>query len=203
MVSLAPDLVPVDLVFELAGDTLPDDYLAALWPALVAQVPALAAAEDAGPLPVRASPTPQGLLLGRRARLALRVPRRAVEATGALTGRTIALGGRVLAIGAMRERPIGAAGTLKAAFVATGAGDELAHHEAVAQMLAAMDVPAPAIFGRMGEVRIGGHAWSGSPVVVHRLRAEASLALQYRGLGPHRQAGCGLFVPYKEIAGLD
>jgi len=39
--------------------------------------------------------------------------------------------------------------------------------------------------------------------VIHDLKPEASLRLQYTGLGSDRRYGCGVFVPYKVITGLD
>jgi hypothetical protein len=38
---------------------------------------------------------------------------------------------------------------------------------------------------------------------VHDLKSDASLKLQYAGLGESRQYGCGIFVPYKAITGLN
>ena len=42
----------------------------------------------------------------------------------------------------------------------------------------------------------------GYSLVLHDLKPEASLHLQYAGLGEDRQFGCGIFVPYKVITGL-
>jgi len=38
--------------------------------------------------------------------------------------------------------------------------------------------------------------------VIHNLKPEDSLRLQYTGLGSDRQYGCGIFVPYKVISDL-
>ena len=65
----------VDVVWELAGETLARDYRAALWEALCGAFPWLRDEALAALHPIKAPVTEQAkLLLPRRARLTLRVP---------------------------------------------------------------------------------------------------------------------------------
>ena len=43
----------------------------------------------------------------------------------------------------------------------------------------------------------------GFGLVLHDLKPQASLQIQRGGLGGARQYGCGIFVPFKAISGLD
>lgn len=193
----------IDLVFELIGESLPAGYPSRLWRALSAALPALEPHEDAGLLPVRGLEPGAGGLLSRRARLTLRVPDALAGTATALAGTELVAEGLTCRIGAVRHRGIAPAATLKAAFVVSGEADELMHHRQVVRMLAARGLPDRVIFGRMGERELEGARVAGSSVVIHQLRPGDSLRLQHHGLGPHRHHGCGLFVPYKDIAGLD
>lgn len=192
-----------DLVFELAGTQLPRDYQGALWNALLEQLPWLAEEPGAGVHAVRGSATDAGLLLSRRARLALRLPQRRHADAGRLTGRRLRVEDSALEVGAARARPLEPFPTLSAGFVATGAGDELAHQDAVQALLAAMGLPLRFICGRMRVMRSGTASVAGASVVLHQLRPEQSLLVQCRGLGELRHLGCGLFLPHKTISGID
>jgi len=201
--SRAGDEPMLDLVFEIAGSHLARDYPHALWTALAEQLPWLAAEPAAGVHAVRGAATQAGLLLSRRARLALRLPQRRLADAAALTGRGLRVGDATLVVGAMRERPLEPFPTLSAAFVATGAEDELGHQEAVEALLADLDLPLRFICGRMGRVSSGPTAVAGASVVLHQLRPEQSLLVQRLGMGTLRHLGCGLFLPHKTISGID
>ena len=58
------------------------------------------------------------------------------------------------------------------------------------------------ICGKRVTVNDGQRSIHGYSLVLHDLKPEASLLLQYAGLGVDRQFGCGIFVPYKVITGL-
>jgi hypothetical protein len=49
----------------------------------------------------------------------------------------------------------------------------------------------------------GDRAIKGRSLVLHDLNPEGSLSVQYIGLGKGRHLGCGIFVPYKVISGLE
>jgi len=199
----ADDEPMLDLVSEIAGSQLPRDYAQPLWAALLEVLPWLAEEPAAGVHAVRGAATPAGLLLSRRARLALRLPQRRREAAGALSGRRLRVDESALDVGRMRERPLEPFPTLSAAFVATAADDELGHQEAVQSMLAGLELPLRFICGRMSSVGSGAATVAGASVVLHQLRPEQSLLVQRLGMGGMRHLGCGLFLPHKTISGID
>jgi len=193
----------LDLVFELAGTHLPRDYQDALWSELLEHLPWLAEEQAAGVHAVRGSATDAGMLLSRRARLALRVPLRRQADAARLTGGRLQVEDSALEVGAARARALEPFPTLSAGFVATGAGDELAHQESVQALLAGLGLPLRFICGRMRVMRSGAVSVAGASVVLHQLRPEQSLLVQRRGLGALRHLGCGLFLPHKTISGID
>ncbi|MEZ5658123.1 MAG: type I-MYXAN CRISPR-associated protein Cas6/Cmx6 [Burkholderiaceae bacterium] len=193
----------VDLSFELLGSILAADYADGLWAALVSAAPWLADEPDAGMHPVRAAFSGGERLLTRRSKLLLRVPASRVDDAMRLCGRILSIEPEPVSLGVARPRMLQAAPTVGAAFVVSGTADELEHHRRLTRMVEELGLPDHLIFGRMTGSRIGAQAVAGSSMVVHRLKPEQSLRLLNHGLGPHRSHGCGLFVPYKLIDGLD
>lgn len=194
----------VDVVFEISGTRLSLNYQRDLWRALVACLPWLESEPLAGPLEIRASLSNGVFLLPRRARLAVRVPQARSGELMSLAGRELVIDGEPIAVGRGIARGLVPQPTLGAPFVATGASDELEHQTRVARMLEELRLPQRFICGRMGELPgAGAETLRGAPVVLHQLRDEDSMQVQFSGLGPHRHMGCGLFVPRKLISGIE
>jgi len=193
----------LDLAFVLSGARLPGEYAEALWSALLVQLPWLAEEPELGVNVVRASRSNGNLLLSRRTRLVLRMPRGRVADAMRLTGCALQVEGELLVVGEARVHPLEPFPTLSARFVETGAADELEHQQAVEAMLGRLGLPLRFICGRMCTVRHGGRAIGGAEVVLHGLRPEQSIAMLEHGLGPGRHLGSGLFLPHKTISGID
>ncbi|UCE31490.1 MAG: type I-MYXAN CRISPR-associated protein Cas6/Cmx6 [Burkholderiales bacterium] len=195
----------VDLVFDLAGESLPRDYRRQLWSLLAAQLPWLEDDPHTGLHPIRVPPSDGGeLLLSRRAKLTLRLPAARAGDAAVLENRELELAGRALRIGGSRVRRLEPFPTLKAAFVAAGASDEAALEREVGTLLETLGMGSQRfICGRMQALAAGAERLQGSSVVLHDLKPVASLSLQSTGLGPHRHLGCGILVPHKTISGLD
>jgi CRISPR-associated protein Cas6 len=193
----------VDVVFDVAATALPVDYRGALRDALVACLPWLADDSHAGIHPLKAAIDGAMLRPSRHTRLRLRADASRVAALLAMRGRELDIGGHPLRLGNARIRALGPSATISAVFVATMADDDLAHERAVAHMLDRVSMPRRFICGRLTKLRCGDDELAGASVVLHGLRPADSLRLQQIGLGPHRALGCGLFVPYKAIAGLE
>lgn len=85
----------------------------------------------------------------------------------------------------------------------TGADDEIEFMKEVESALAEMGVEAKLICGQRLTLTNGERAINGYSLVLHDLSPEDSLRIQYSGLGEERQFGCGIFVPYKVISGLE
>ncbi len=193
----------IDVVFDVAGTTLPAEHAFALWRATLPWLPWLEGEPGAGIHRLRTAPTGYGVaLLARRAKLALRVPVRRTSDTLALSNRTLDVGGCPLAVGAGVARPLRPWATLHAQLVAAATGDEAAFQDEVAASLRAQGLACQFITGRRRTVAAGTRNIIGFSVVLHGLAPEGSLRMQSEGMGGERGLGCGIFVPYKSIAAV-
>ena len=201
---MTDDEVPViDVVFAIAGTSVPVEYAFALVGAVANWLPWLETEAGAGIHRLRTAPTGYGAaLLANRAKLALRVPRDRLADALMLSGRTLHVGGSDLVVGAGVARPLQPWATLHSAHVAAGGADEAMFQEDVAQWLSARGVACEFITGRGRTVTAGEREIRGFSVVLHGLRPAASLRMQCEGMGTDRALGCGIFVPHKSIAAV-
>ncbi len=200
MADQTPEII--DVVFDLDGATLPPAYPFALWAALEDHFPQLAEEKYVGVLPLRGTTSNAGLLLPKRAKLVLRLPVSiADQAVAHLTGQQLDVGGHHLHLGAARKRPICAHPTIHADLVA-GVIDEVRFSESIHAQLGDMGIKGNLICGKRRSIDDGRQTIDGFSLVVHDLKPDASLYLQYVGLGKDRRYGCGIFVPSKVISGL-
>lgn len=201
---MAEDYAPmIDVVFDVAGTSLPAEHVFGLWRAALSWLPWLEGEAGAGIHRLRTAPTGYGVvLLARRAKLALRVPERRVGDTLALSGATLDVDGSLLAVGAAVARPLQPWATLHARQVAAGSGAEAAFQDEVAAALRARGITCPFITGRRQIVTAGAREIVGFSLVLHGLTPEGSLRMQTEGMGGDRGLGCGIFVPYKSIAAV-
>ena len=192
----------IDMMFDLEGGMLPAAYPFALWEALTLRVPELAEDESTGILPVRGTGNKEGLLLTKRAKLVMRLPTASAKLAAArLTGQQFDIAGRSLRLGATKTRPIYPFPTVHAQLVA-GTSDELLFVENINEQLERMGIKGKLICGRRRSIGDESRSVQGFSLVIHDLKAEDSLRLQFIGLGTDRHFGCGIFVPSKVISGL-
>ena len=192
----------IDMVFDLEGGTLPAAYRFALWAALLRHVPNLTEEKLVGVLPLRSTENSQGMLLAKRAKLVLRIPTTLVEPVAAsLTGQQLDIAGSAMRVGSAKTRPILPYPTIHAQLV-TGSNDEVLFVENIREQMGELGVAGKLICGKRLTINGGQRSIHGYSLVLHDLKPEASLQLQYAGLGDERQFGCGIFVPYKVITGL-
>ena len=195
-----PDMV--DIVFDLDGGTIPADYRFALWIALLRLVPGFAEEKRVGVLPLRSTVNSQGMLLAKRAKLAIRMPTAfAGSAASGLAGQQLDIAGSSMRVGAAKTRTIQPYPTIHAQLV-TGSSDEVLFVEDIGKQMGELGVTGKLICGKRLSVNSGQRDIHGYSLVLHDLKPEASIQLQYAGLGDDRQFGCGIFVPYKVITGL-
>lgn len=192
----------IDVVFDLAGTTLPADHAVALREAIATRLPWL---RDAGPAvgihPLRANATDYGVvLLAQRAKLVLRVPQARLDDALRLGSRPLDVAGTRLTVGEGRPRPLRASATLAASAVTFGAAELAPFEQSVAEALAAIGVEGEFIAGRRRSARAGERTIAGFSLTLHGLGADASLCVQTLGLGDERALGWGLFVPAKAIS---
>lgn len=195
-----PDMI--DLMFNLEGGTLPIAYHFSLWAALLSQIPRLAEEHRVGVLPLNATINSQGMLLAKRAKLVMRIPATISELVASgLTGKQLDIAGSPLCLGSAKQRPILPYPTIHGQIVA-GSSDEVLFVEDIKKQMGELGVAGKLICGKRAIFNCGQRSIHGYSLVLHDLKPEASLILQYAGLGDDRQFGCGIFVPYKVITGL-
>ena len=186
----------VDIGYALDCASLPREHRCALADALESSLPWLVGLPGAGMhrLNFSASDGPD-LLLARRTRLRVRVPRERADDAATLAGRVLQVGSRRLRINAAQQRELLPHGALYAHAVAADMEDEGAFQIAVQAELERMGVTARPICGRH-QVWEGGLV-QGFSLMLDGLTIENSLRILESGLGPHRRLGCGLFVAHR------
>lgn len=197
-----PVATMVDVGFALEGGRLPRDHRRALADGLDAALPWFAGVPGAGMHRLNVSALEgEAMLLSRRTRLRLRVPRPRAADAAALQGTQLQVGTGNLRLGAAQTRELLPHGTLYAHLVAADdADDEVAFLRSVQGELDALDVACRPICGRRQVVEAG--AVQGFSLMLDGLNAEDSLRILETGLGPHRRLGCGLFVAHRSAAAV-
>lgn len=196
----------VDVAFPLHGRALPRDHHLALAQALVATLPWLA--DDAGSAvhPIRLvdgdGTGSERALLSARARLLMRVRRERLRELDALAGRSLDIDGCSVSLGASQAHELLPHGTLYAAFVDADGADEPGFLATTRGALERLGVEGEPICGRAQQRRGPAHPLRGYSLMLHGLRAAASLRLLESGLGAHRLLGCGVFVPHRSAAAV-
>jgi CRISPR-associated protein Cas6 len=192
----------IDAVFDISGETLPAAYPFALWGALARHAPTLEEDDMIGVLPIKTSNSAAGMLIPKRAKLVLRVPAHLAEHIKHLAGKALEVDTATLQLGAGKLRQIQPYPTLHAHLV-TGHEDESVFLQEVAARLTELGVLGKLICGMRNRIEAPDRTIHGYSLVIHDLKPDASLRLQYIGLGADRRYGCGIFVPYKAISDLD
>jgi len=191
-----------DVVFDLDGSAVAEGYPFALWSEVVRCLPWLKNEEGSGILPLRGSASGEHTLLSRRTKLVLRVPAVRAAQAGQLSGQQLQVDGSILLVGKGRERPLQASTTLHAHLVESNLG-EIEFLADMKAKLQAMNISCNLICDKHRTVRGLKQTLSGFGLVLHDLKPLASIQIQRVGLGGARHFGCGLFVPFKAITGLD
>lgn len=197
-----PTPAMTEISIDLEGGELPESYPFALWDALLQKFPALQDSPAVGVVPFRLSACEGRLLLSKRTKLVIRLPADLADAAGALCGQALEIGGHRVLLGNLRRRALQHYPTLHAPLV-NGPDDEIRFMQEIRDSLDAMGIEAGMICGKRQILKGDGHEISGYGVVVHDLKPEESLRLQHEGMGTAQCYGCGVFVPYKAISGLD
>lgn len=192
----------IDLVFDLEGEMLTADYPFELWDTLCLLIPALSARPNVGVLPLRCIEQSVTASLPKRAKLVLRLPSDLADTASALSGRQLNICGSQLKLGAWKHRAIKYYPTIHAQLV-TGNADEMSFISEINQQFAQMGISGKIICGKRHRLSGASQQINGYSLVLHDLTPEASMKLQYHGLGESRHLGCGIFVPYKVITSLE
>jgi CRISPR-associated protein Cas6 len=194
-----PDIVDVVLDIAATG-SLPPGFEWPLYRGIVRLAPWIEDSPQAGILPLRGTRLEDGaLLLARRAKLVVRMPRDRVCAASVLEGSVIELAGPRITLGHGTFRKLGSAPTLYSPRVALGEAEEQAFCRRLAGELKHLRIDRPFLCGRRVDVDLEERPQPAYGVAVHGLSDAESLLLQAAGLGRGHAVGCGLFVPHKSI----
>jgi CRISPR-associated protein Cas6 len=193
----------VDVAFALEGRCLARDHAQALADAVAGCLPWLRSHPTAGIHAIRLVPGDEPVgWLSRRARLLLRVPRSIVPALAPLAGCTLGVGGSAVRLGDARPHELVPHATLYAHFVAAESADEAAFMRQVHAELARLGVHGHTVCGKRQQRHSAAGPLDGFSLMLHQLSPDDSLHVLRAGLGPHRELGCGLFVPHKSAAAV-
>jgi len=207
-----PDDV-VDVLFSIECKRLPVDHAYDLSVALKDAVPWLAGDSSVGVHTIHVAGsqngwerpshgTDQELIVSRRTKLTLRVPKARMDGLVAeLRGKTLKVGRYELTIGDGKPRPLSKEATLFARYVVTRPGDsEEAFLGWVADELHGMGIRLrKALCGKETPLATPDGTIHTRSLMVADLSVSESVRLQERGLGPRRDMGCGIFIPHKGI----
>ena len=191
-----------EAVFDVSGDIIPPIYQFALWDALVQHAPMLADDPHAGVVPLRTSVSEAGMMLAKRSKLVVRLSPSMADNFGELANKHLEIGGATLHLGSGRLRKIQPYSTLHAHLVASDK-DEVAFLEEVSKRLAELGIDGKLLCGMKNTLSDKDRTIQGYSLVIHDLKQDDSLRLQYAGLAEYRRYGCGIFIPYKVITDLE
>jgi len=203
----------IDLLFSIDCKRIPVDHAYALFHALHNAVSWLADEPRASvhPLHVAGSQngwerpahgTDQLLLLSRRTKLTIRIPKgRAEELQRQLTGLTVDIAGHAMTIGQAKERQLSAGTTIFSRYVVSppDAGEDTFLQWA-ADELSKLDVRMrKALCGKTTTLHTPEGNLHTRSLMLAELHPRESVRLQQAGLGSNRGMGCGIFIPHKGI----
>jgi CRISPR-associated protein Cas6 len=204
----------VDLIFDIRCREIPVDHAHALTSGLREHLPEIDT-DDAviGVHTIHVAGSQNGwerpdfsrderLLLSRRTKLTLRVPREKAEAIGQkLIGKTIALEDCELTIGKSREKELSKQGTIFSRYVqCLPDEEEMDFLKRVADELKTHGIRIKkAMCGKTTMIYTPDGDIATRSLMLADMRIEESLLLQEVGLGPGRAMGCGIFIPHKGI----
>jgi len=205
----------VDLVFDIQCRELPVDHAHDLAAAIRAHLPDIEDDERLGVHSIHLAgsqngwerPDPklgQRLILSRRTKLTLRVPReRIAEVEQALEGVELDVAGYALTVGRAKQKKLSSQGTVFSRYVVLEPGEEIDENTFLERIVAHLSERGirvkKALCGKTAEVAGPEGPIRTRSVMIAGLTAEESVRLQQEGVGPMRHMGCGIFIPHKGI----
>jgi CRISPR-associated protein Cas6 len=191
----------VDLQFDLVGKEIPADHGYALFEEIARHLPWLRDLDGVGIHPVHGAPSGRNdnLVINRRVKLVLRMPVDHIEASRTLVGKVIDPGAGNLLVGDLKQKAVTPYATLYSHFVAVEDDDEAHFMTEIRRALQEAGIEAGLIPGKHHQMHIPKRVIGGYSLMLHDIDLMQSMLLQERGLGLHRNYGCGIFIPHKSI----
>jgi len=203
----------VDILFTIDCKRLPVDHAHALSHALMQALPWFHKEVDAGVHSIYGAGSQNGwerpihgtgshLIISRRTKLTIRIRQeRLDDLIQGLRGLTLDIVGCPLTIGEAKIRPLSKETTLFSRYIVCQDGeDEETFLARMALELHHLNVGVrKALCGKTTTLTIPDGGLQTRSLLLAGLSPTESLRLQISGLGPHRNMGCGLFIPHKGI----
>jgi CRISPR-associated protein Cas6 len=198
----------IDLAFSIVcPHTLPADHGYLLYSSVSRMLPEAHEADGYGIHPIGGRQLGgRTLQLTEHSRLVIRTDAEQIARFLPLAGKPLRLLDRTLRIGVPQVRPLVPAVALRSRLVTIKLSDAASQHgDAAAEAFLAaatrqltdlgISTEAQLSLGKRRTLRIKDKEVVGYEVLIERLDAEESLAMQEHGLGGRRHMGCGVFVP--------
>lgn len=205
-----PDDV-VDLLFSIDCTSIPMDHAYALSTAIIEILPWFADEPEAGLHIIHGGPSINGwqrpedgdepILLSKRSKLRLRMPKGRIEDANKLCGKTLDVLGHDIKIGKSKSLLLVSCNTLFSRHIASDIEeDEATFTERMLQELKDMDLKFTKILSGRDHALAGPDGpINTKSLLVSGLSAQDAVKLQITGVGPYRHMGIGLFVASKSI----
>lgn len=194
----------IDLQFDLVGTTIPADSAQMLSDALQKALPWLGEETGSGIQHLKGAETNSGdssLIINRRTKLYIRVPKTRVSAAQQLIGQTLDLDGQTLRIGNFKTREFSPFAHIYAHFVDTGSvSEEQFVQDVMRELDGHFKLRCGFICGKPQTLQGTSGPLTGFSLMLHDVPPHKSLQIQDEGLGRNRLLGCGIFIPHKSIA---
>jgi CRISPR-associated protein Cas6 len=205
-----PDDV-VDISFGIECDCLPVDHAYALSSAILEVLPWLADEPEAGLHLIHGGPSINGwqapespdetILLSKRTKLRLRIPKTRVQDAEKLSGKTLDVAGNSMKIGKAKTLLLVNSNTLYARYIASDIEeDEETFTQRMISELRDMGLKFTKILSGRDHTLAGPDGEINTKsLMVSGLPAQDAVKLQILGVGPYQHMGIGLFVASKSI----
>ncbi|MCP4125649.1 MAG: type I-MYXAN CRISPR-associated protein Cas6/Cmx6 [Gammaproteobacteria bacterium] len=205
-----PDDV-VDLSFSISCTSIPVDNAYALSSAIIAILPWFSNEPEAGLHIIQGGPSINGwqrpetedatLLLSKRSKLRLRLPKHRVEDAEQLCGKLLDVSGYNIEVGRFKTLLLGNTDTLLSRHIVSAIEeDETEFTERMLQELRGMGLELTKILSGRDHALAGPDGpINTKSLLVSGMTAEDAVTLQAKGIGPGRSMGFGLFIASKSL----
>ena len=210
-----PDNI-IDVVFDIKCKMLPLDHAHALSEAVLEHLPWLLDEPCAGIHQIYGAESGNGwlrpedpeneiLVISRRQKMTLRIPKTRLDDVAKLQGQTLPIAQYSLTVGKFKQRKLSDLPTLFARYVVSRSGqDEDTFLREAAGQLQSMGITVRKMMaGRERLIRTPDKVICTRALMLADLEQEHSVLLQEQGLGEGRILGCGLFLPQKGITAVN
>lgn len=204
-----PDDV-VDLVYKINCKQIPTMHAFELAEALYEALPWIKDYPEVGIHQIHGATSANGwerpadgelIHLSKRSKMSLRVPKERIDDAQALTGKVLDVAGCTVEVGVASSKMLNPLQTIFARYVVVpDALDENEFMQWVVAELKLRDIHIQKMLcGMKHTLTTPDQQIETRSVMIADLDQPSSVALQEKGVGPHRHFGCGIFMPQKGI----